>query len=179
MTPPRPGEQRPEASPGAEPGAEATVRLTARRLLGALERRFGRVARALALQRGAHAPVATGAPARTSFVPLEDEADLEGLFARSAEGPVLVLNHDPYCPISTRAFTQVRRLGVQAALVDVAHRPALARMLAQRTGVRHESPQAIVLHAGAAVWHASHHAITARSVERALAGASATEASSP
>ena len=44
----------------------------------------------------------------------------------------------------------------------------VSREVEARTGVRHESPQAIVLRNGAAVWNASHFDITAEAVTEAL-----------
>jgi bacillithiol system protein YtxJ len=53
-------------------------------------------------------------------------------------------------------------------LVDVVtHRP-LSRALAQRIGVVHESPQAIVLRDGVATWHRSHYDIQADALARAV-----------
>jgi bacillithiol system protein YtxJ len=49
----------------------------------------------------------------------------------------------------------------------------LAAELARRTGVRHESPQVLLLRGGRAAWSASHAAVTAEAVERALADGSA------
>jgi transposase InsO family protein len=44
----------------------------------------------------------------------------------------------------------------------------LSRRIADRTGVRHESPQAILVERGRAVWNASHGAITRESLAAAL-----------
>ena len=53
-------------------------------------------------------------------------------------------------------------------LVDVVkHRP-LSRALAERIGVAHASPQAIVLRDGFAAWHRSHYDIQADALARAV-----------
>jgi bacillithiol system protein YtxJ len=44
----------------------------------------------------------------------------------------------------------------------------LSRDVATRTGVRHETPQALVLRNGRAVWAASHFDISADAVEQAV-----------
>lgn len=54
------------------------------------------------------------------------------------------------------------------SLVDVARQRDLARRIAEQTGIRHESPQVLVLRDGVAVWSASHRAITAAAVAAAL-----------
>lgn len=42
--------------------------------------------------------------------------------------------------------------------------------LAERIGVKHESPQALLIKNGKALWHTSHHAITAEALKGALTG---------
>ena len=106
------------------------------------------------------------------LVPIEDAAALEELFARSAEAPVLLFKHSTTCPISSHAHREMSRLDAGAAsqvsLVVVQTARAVSNEIAQRTGVRHESPQAIVLRNGRPVWTASHYDITAAEVERAV-----------
>lgn len=108
------------------------------------------------------------------FVPLPDTDALDGLLARSHDAPVLLFLHDPYCPISRRAWGEMQQLAEQpladAYLVNVSRQHDLSDAIAARTGVRHESPQALVLRDGEAVWDASHFSITAQAVGSALAG---------
>jgi bacillithiol system protein YtxJ len=49
------------------------------------------------------------------------------------------------------------------------HRP-VSDTVSQRLGVRHETPQAILIKGGAAVWNASHFRITAAEIGRVLSG---------
>ncbi len=53
-------------------------------------------------------------------------------------------------------------------LIDVQRFPRLGWEVATRTGVRHESPQVIVLRDGVAVWAADHRDIAAAELEEAL-----------
>ncbi len=105
--------------------------------------------------------------AATRFVPIPDVAALEPLFARSGDGPVALFLHDGGCPISAAAYRQMTRLGGELGLVDVRRGKDISRAIEQRTGVRHESPQVIVLRHGRAVWSASHYAITTEVVAAA------------
>ena len=59
-------------------------------------------------------------------------------------------------------------LDIEVAVVDVRRHHALGQAVATRTGVRHESPQVILLMRGAAVWSANHGNVTARAVSEAL-----------
>ena len=45
----------------------------------------------------------------------------------------------------------------------------LSRLVEERSGVRHESPQTILFRDGAPVWDASHGAITSERLAEALA----------
>ena len=57
-------------------------------------------------------------------------------------------------------------------LVDVIADRATARGIADRCGVRHESPQAILFENGRAAWHVSHRAITSAALAAAFASPS-------
>jgi len=97
------------------------------------------------------------------------DADLPPLLA----APLAVLyKHSPICPTSGFAYEEVlafRRLrDVPIYLVDVIkHRP-LSRALAERLGVVHASPQAIILRTGVPAWHRSHFEIQADALTRAV-----------
>ena len=105
----------------------------------------------------------------TDFVPVPDAGALDAWLPRA--GVALLFLHDPKCGISRRAYREVARVGGAAALLDVRTVPALAGEVERRTGVRHESPQAIVLRGGRVVWSASHFAITEAAVAQAIAAA--------
>ena len=96
-------------------------------------------------------------------------ADLEALLA----APLAVLyKHSPICPASDMAYEEirafVRRRDVPVYMVDVIQHRPLSRTLAERTGVRHASPQAIVLRDGVVAWHRSHYEIQAEAIERVV-----------
>lgn len=106
------------------------------------------------------------------FMPLRSVSALGELLRRSDLEPVVVFQHDPYCPISRRAYDQMVDVPVQAALIDVAQDQDLSRIIEERTGVYHESPQVLVFRSGKVVWNASHFKITRKAVTRAVQRAS-------
>ena len=63
----------------------------------------------------------------------------------------------------------MEQVGGEAALIDVRAHPAMADEVERRTGVGHESPQAILLDDGRAVWSASHADVTAAAITAATA----------
>jgi bacillithiol system protein YtxJ len=103
----------------------------------------------------------SGEPAGVTFVEVKTAGDLERLFALSDEGTIVLFLHDPWCPVSGRAHREVRAAGGEVYIVDVSRRHDLNRLIEQKTGVRHESPQAFLIRDGRPVWHASHGRVTA------------------
>ncbi len=78
----------------------------------------------------------------------------------------ILFKHSPTCPISLFAHREVMRFrksqpDAPVYMVSVRQRRNVARHIAERTGVRHESPQILVLRRGNVVAAASHDQITA------------------
>ena len=108
----------------------------------------------------------------TRFVEVRNAESLEEWFARSQGGSIVLFKHSRTCPISSAAYDEMTRCGGEVALVVVQTARDVSREIERRTGVRHESPQAIALREGRAVWSASHYDVTAAAVREA-AGAPA------
>ncbi|HEX8351569.1 MAG TPA: bacillithiol system redox-active protein YtxJ [Pyrinomonadaceae bacterium] len=104
----------------------------------------------------------------TNFNPVSDAAALEDLFARSHTEPVLLFKHSTACPISARAHRQMEEVKTPVSIVVVQTSRDVSREVEERTGVRHETPQALVIRNGQVVWNASHFDITADVVEQAV-----------
>lgn len=103
------------------------------------------------------------------FRAVADGADLDACFERSRERPVALFLHDEWCPVSTRAWDEMALVEGDVALVDVTAGRELTSAIAARTGVKHESPQVIVLRDARARWTASHGSITHEAVRAAMA----------
>lgn len=112
------------------------------------------------------------------FDEVTTERELEHLFALSEDAPVLLYLHDPHCGRSTTAHGEVSRLGVRIAWINVHARHELGMDVERLTGVRHESPQALILRYRQARWSASHRKVTASSILAALEAANAPFATS-
>ncbi len=82
------------------------------------------------------------------------------------ESVAVLYKHSPTCGICTAAAAEVEqfcreRPDAHVYQVDVLAARPLSREIATRTGIMHESPQAIVLRGGTPFWHASHYAVKA------------------
>ena len=102
------------------------------------------------------------------LIPVEDTKELEQLLERSHEAPVLLFKHSSTCPISAAAYRQIKQVEADVALVVVQKARKVSQEIEKRTGVRHESPQALVVRNGSVVWSASHWDVTADAVNGAL-----------
>jgi bacillithiol system protein YtxJ len=101
------------------------------------------------------------------FVTLTGTDSLEELFKRSNDRPVILFKHSLTCPISSAAYQEMERLTHEVSLIVMQRSRDTSAEIERRTGIRHESPQVIIVRNGAAVWNASHWSITAKAVERA------------
>src|SRR5437763_3597599 len=102
---------------------------------------------------------------QAEFHPVEDLEALEQAFRASIERRVVLFLDDPYCPVSHRAHGEVAAVPASVERIDVASERGLSREIERRTGVRHESPQVIVLRDGRAAWSASHGRITTAAIQ--------------
>lgn len=106
------------------------------------------------------------------FRKIQAVADLQALLQGQQDEPVALFLHDRWCPISAKAYRAMSKLApaeiARTALIDVTAGHDLSDAIEQATGVRHESPQVIVLRGGTPVWHGSHFGITTAAVHTAL-----------
>ena len=108
---------------------------------------------------------------------LSDLDMLEAAIAESLERPVLLFKHSRTCGISCEALDELEAHVAQTAgnphnasykVITVQSHRRVSDSAAQRFGIRHETPQAILLKEGRVVWNASHFRITAEALGRAI-----------
>ena len=102
------------------------------------------------------------------FTPVTDMETIDRLLEQSHQEPVVLFKHDPFCPISAAAHRELQQMPEPVSLIDVEHETHISAEVAKRTGVRHESPQVIVLHQGRTAWSASRYEITQEAVGKAI-----------
>ena len=97
--------------------------------------------------------------------PVRTPEDVDAMLAASYARPVVLLKHSATCGGSHRALAQLDLLAAPGDppryLVVVQDARRASDAVAERLGVRHESPQALVIHEGAAVLCQIHVAIDA------------------
>lgn len=102
------------------------------------------------------------------FFRINDRTTLENLLTDSKRKPVIVFKHSNACSISARAYREMEKFDGQVNILEVQSAREVSSELANLTGIRHETPQVIVLKDGKAVWNASHFDVTAGDVAKAV-----------
>ena len=98
--------------------------------------------------------------------PVLDIAGLDDAINESCERPVLLFKHSRTCGISCEALDELHAhldaavAGAAYKLITVQSHRHVSNEAAARLGIRHETPQAILIRNGRPVWSASHFRIT-------------------
>ena len=106
--------------------------------------------------------------------PLTSLDALVTALASSATQPLLLFKHSETCGLSLQANEQMESLVADPAwdmpvhLVSVQMSRPVSNAIAERLGVRHASPQLLLVHNGQVAWHTSHLAITVSAVHAAV-----------
>ena len=110
---------------------------------------------------------------RNALISLHTADQFEQLLRESHHDPVVIFKHSATCGTSAQAYDEVEEFlhanpGARVHIVDVWSGRALSQHIAKALGVRHESPQLLVISGGHVVWHASHFRANAQSLRNAL-----------
>ena len=85
----------------------------------------------------------------------------------------LLFKHSLVCPVSTRAFAEYERFAAQSDVptgwIDVIGQRDWSHLVEKKTGVVHQSPQALYIRDSLVVWPATHFKITAAALAEATA----------
>ena len=105
---------------------------------------------------------------------LQEITELDQLVADSWKQPVLLFKHSRTCGISAEALEELishldaAETGARYAMVTVQTHRDVSNEVATRLGIRHHTPQVILVRDGRAVWSASHFRVNALTLNRAL-----------
>jgi bacillithiol system protein YtxJ len=121
-------------------------------------------------------PSASPEPAGGASSPSRDLAE-SGVLETALEADLaLIYKYSPICPLSDHASAHIRRfMEVHPDLpvydVDVIRGRPASQEVERRLGIRHQSPQAILIRRGEPLWDGSHMGVDVRSLEQALQAA--------
>lgn len=105
----------------------------------------------------------------TRFTLVRTRAELDAAFDASSRAPVIVFKHSETCGVSLMARGLLDEGNVPAPVHEIVVQRSreLSNQVATVTGVRHESPQVLVLVNRRATWHSSHAGVTPDRITKA------------
>lgn len=119
-------------------------------------------------------PAATLTRMHPALTELHGVEQLDELLAASGDRPLLLFKYSATCGTSAQALDELfahldqRSADVTYAVVTVQTHREVSNAIARTLGVRHETPQALLVRDGQMLWTASHYRVTADAVETAL-----------
>lgn len=102
---------------------------------------------------------------------ISDKEGLRAIVMASNSKPQIIYKHSTRCATSFFALKNVQRLSKEMKkkadfyMVDVIGERKVSFQIAEDLGVRHESPQLIILKDGEVSWHGSHHRVNVEALE--------------
>ena|SRR5688572_9024753 len=109
------------------------------------------------------------------WIELNSIEQLDVIATESIHSPVLIYKHSTRCNISRTALDRLERnykveemQGVKAYYLDLISYREISNAVAQKFGIEHESPQALLIKNGKATYTASHFEIDYRSILKQL-----------
>ena len=105
---------------------------------------------------------------------LETEEQLEDAIQKSFEKPVVFYKHSRTCGVSARSKYMLEgewdfaEDDIEFYYLDLLAYRYISKEIADRFGIRHQSPQIIIVKNGEAVYDISHHRISVPVIHRAL-----------
>jgi len=110
---------------------------------------------------------------------LQHIEQLDHLLSESHTRPLLLFKHSFSCGVSAEALDElidhlnadIVAAGVadpRYAIVTVQTHRDVSNAVSTKLGVRHETPQALLIRDGRVIWSASHFRVTAEAMKRAL-----------
>jgi bacillithiol system protein YtxJ len=105
---------------------------------------------------------------------LQTNEDWKKLYQTTGDKPLLLIKHSTTCPISAEAYKEFQTYEKSApneatyALVKVIEQRPVSNVIAEDTGIKHESPQCLLIRNKKVVWSDSHWSITQKSLQKAM-----------
>ena len=109
------------------------------------------------------------------LTPIHGIDELDRAIAESRQRPLLLFKHSYSCGVSVEALDELlahlseERADARYAMVTVQTHRHVSNAVAAKLGVRHETPQALLVRDGRVVWSASHFRVNADALGKALA----------
>jgi bacillithiol system protein YtxJ len=105
-----------------------------------------------------------------NWLELNNEAQLDGIIEDSKNTPVLIFKHSTSCSISSMAINRLERawkddVNLKPYYLDLIRYRNISNLISNKLGIEHQSPQAIVIKNGEAIYNDSHMGISYNEIE--------------
>jgi bacillithiol system protein YtxJ len=102
--------------------------------------------------------------------------EVDEILDESCQRKILIFKHSTTCPISGHAWHEAQNFIRESSdkclvvMIKVIESRPVSNLVAEKLGVVHQSPQAILIYNQQVLWKASHYDITQDNIEKALKG---------
>lgn len=103
-----------------------------------------------------------------NFISLDSIGKLDALIEESRARPVFIFKDSSSCGISADVREQLEAMTGDIHVIVVQDDRPVSNAVVERLGIRHASPQAIVLRDGKSIYHATHYGIDWRKIGKML-----------
>jgi bacillithiol system protein YtxJ len=105
-----------------------------------------------------------------SLVQLQNEQDWN--LVKEQKDRIIIMKNSTTCPVSLEAFKEYQKFASENEnetlyYLNVQDSRPLSNLIAEQTGVKHESPQVLIFEGSTVVWNDSHWNITNKKLAQA------------
>lgn len=104
-----------------------------------------------------------------SYQSINSIADFDSVLQKSNSETIAVFKHSSTCDLSAMAKKEMANVKFPVYELIVQTARPLSNHIESHFGIRHESPQVILISQGKPIYNASHRAVTADSIHEATA----------
>lgn len=101
------------------------------------------------------------------WIELNDIKQLDEIAAASHTKAQIIFKHSTQCNISADALTEMNRFESEAWYLDLLAHRDISNQIAEQFGIRHQSPQVLIIKNNEVVYHESHWRIKAEVIQEA------------
>ena len=110
------------------------------------------------------------------FKEITSSQEFGEILDESCQRKIILFKHSTTCPISGRAWQEVQDFiressdEVLVVMIKVLESRPVSNQVTEDLGIKHQSPQVLLLSNRKVLWHASHQSVTQNKIKKALEG---------
>ena len=110
------------------------------------------------------------------FKEITSSQELRQILDESCQRPIILFKHSTKCPTSGHAWREVQSFiketsdEVLVGMIKVIESRPVSSQVTEELGLKHQSPQVLIVRDRQVSWHASHQEVTQAKLMKALKG---------